>query len=478
MGDFRALIKDSFVYGGVNALTKLFSLFLTPLMTYQLTAEQFGTLDFYNPLISLFLTLSIFGLDSAVARFLYLNENEWHRKSVVKSAFLTQTLITTTLCVTLLLSYSTLLKPYFKDSPIFAPYMYMVFGIFAFTSPFRFVQNLLIWRKERNAYLKISIAFLILNFGFIVSGIFLFNDKVLGVLCGQFLAVLLVSFYAVAQLKPYAKARFDKKLTIQMLTYSSPLLLGAFVPALIPAFERYFINTHLSLVQVAHYGIGYRLASLLLLPLQSLNTAIGPFVLSMYKQNNSEQTLNVLASMVLVVGILMITALVIGAKWILPLLAPAEYSAGLIVVGPLGVYFLLDNVRSLVGVGIDLSMKTFWVIGIYVLTISILFVLLSWLTPLLGLTGVAYSLAGYGLLSMCIFTLTGNKLQSIRFNLFRIILISLIGAVLVSLIPHISTLLGGIALSMGLIILIGVGIQFECQKTVTQVLALIRTKGK
>ncbi len=66
----KFLASDSLVYGSIQAVSKFFAIFLTPILTRLLSKEEFGQLDSISNFMPLFIAIGILGMDSAVARFL------------------------------------------------------------------------------------------------------------------------------------------------------------------------------------------------------------------------------------------------------------------------------------------------------------------------------------------------------------------------------------------------------------------------
>ncbi|HHH54225.1 MAG TPA: hypothetical protein ENK91_11235, partial [Bacteroidetes bacterium] len=84
------LAKDSFIYGGGNAINKLISLLVFPLLTRYFSTGQYGILDSFYLIANLFTILLVFGQDSAVARYYYEYENIKQKKQVVSQSLLIQ----------------------------------------------------------------------------------------------------------------------------------------------------------------------------------------------------------------------------------------------------------------------------------------------------------------------------------------------------------------------------------------------------
>lgn len=419
---FRLLAKDSLVFGVLNAISKFFSLFLTPLFTSQLTKEEYGTMDIINQLMSISGTIIILGMDSAIARFYYKDESLENRKKIISIGFWVQ-MLTSILVVIFIVSLKVfILSIYLKQSykPSQDIYITIMALIIFLSTPLRFAQNLLIWTYERKKYIILVGGFIFLNFFSIVVSLYLIDNKLQAIFVGQIPSATIFSVLSILYIKKYLVFKAEIRLFLNMLKYGSPLLLLALIPALIPALDRYFISSYGGLEQVANYGIGYRIATLVALPISSINTALGPYILSIHKTEKAEIILNLICYIIILVITSLIILIIICAPQIVLILANIRYLPGIIVVAPLSYYFLIDMLKSICASGIDISMKTYWNLVLYPFSFFILFLLLKFLTPSFGIIGAASALFLSALLNFNLTTFVGKKVFHIKYNQFKI----------------------------------------------------------
>jgi len=428
-GKFKLLMRDSFVFGGLNAFTKFFSLFLTPILTRLLSKDQYGNMDILNPIMGIVATVIICGMDSAVARFYYKTEEEDERRSIISNGFYVQLMIGVLVGSFLFVFKKPLLQWYLGNSYHSAQesYLNMIICIILLATPIRYAQNLLLWTFKRKQYIILSVGYITSNFIGIVTAIYLCHDKVLGVFMGQVIPAFIFAILGFIYIKNNLVLSINKTMLGYMLKYGAPLLLVAFIPALVPSLDRFMINKYLGLSDVASYGIGYRVASLIAIPIMSINTAMGPFMLALHKEEGAEKLFNLIAYAIIIIIAILIMGMVIISPFIVKTLATEAYLPGLIVVVPLSFYFLTEMLRSISAVGIDLSMKTYWNLILYPTSVLILYTLLYFLTPRFGIIGTANSLAISSLCSFVMFTFVGTRLYPFKYNVIKKVLMLLIG---------------------------------------------------
>ncbi|SMC79109.1 lipopolysaccharide biosynthesis protein [Pedobacter nyackensis] len=478
-GRFKLLMKDSFVFGGLSAFTKFFSLFLTPILTRLLTKDQYGSMDILNPIMGIAATVIICGMDSAVARFYYKTEEVAERKQIISNGFWVQIIVS--LFVTSLLFFfkKPLLEWYLGDSyhPVQESYLNMIILIILFSAPIRYAQNLLIWIFKRKQYVILSVGYISSNFIGMIVAIYLYEDKVLGVFVGQVIPALFFAGIALFFIKDNLAFKINKEVLFPMLKYGAPLLIVAFIPALVPSLDRFMINKYLGLSQVATYGIGYRVASLIAIPIMSINTALGPFMLALHKEKNAEKLFNLLAYCIIIFISILIMGMVIVAPYIIKILATSAYLPGLIVVIPLSFYFLTEMLRSIGAVGIDLSMKTYWNLILYPIALLILFSLLTIMTKHFGIVGAANALMVSSLLSFLIFTFVGTQLYPFKYNLFKKVMVLVFAYAFSLLILNFGHLLGNTLAFITLFTFVILSYNLFLTKAErSQIVSVIRTK--
>jgi len=425
---FRFLAKDTVIYGGLSALTKFFSIFLTPVLTGFLAKEEYGNMDILNPILSTAATIIVFGMDSAVARFYYHTDDEMQRKLVISNAFWIQILVSAFILLLYSLFQEEFLNLYLgvNNSNKQADLLFIIMIIIFFSTPIRFAQNLLRWTFKRKQFLILSIGYIVTNFISIILFVKFMPDKLSAVYLGQIIPSFFFALLSLLFLRPYLLLKIEIRLLRKMLLYGFPLVIVAFIPALVPAMDRYVINKHLGLGDVANYGIGYRIASFVGIPILSINTALGPFILSLYKDNNAERIFNLVLSVIIISisTLIMITSII--SPLFLNILASKDFSAGLLVVPPLCFYLLLEMQRTISSVGIDLSLKTYWNLILYPLSTIFLYLILEMLTPRFGIFGTANALMISGIINYVLFTIVGTKLYPIKYNLADKILVMLL----------------------------------------------------
>lgn len=419
LGKLKVLLKDSLLFGGLNAFTKFFSLFLTPFLTRALDKSEYGNVDILMPLLGIAATIVVCGMDSAVGRFYYYNEDRQYRKSVISNAFWLQFFLATFVSALMFYYSPEILVLYLGETYQKGQELYLrIISLIVFLmTPLKFAQNLLIWCYRRKEYFFLSVGYVTVNFFSVVLCVLFIEDKIQGFFIGQVIPAFFFGIVAIYLIRKDLVWTIDRLILKKMLHYGIPLIMVALVPALIPSLDRYFVNKYLGLTEVATYGLGFRIATLVALPITSLNTALGPFIYAQYKEKHADKFFDVLLNLIIITVSVSIMVVALLSPILISFFATKEYLGALIVVVPLCFYFLVDMLRTLGAVGIDLSLKTYWNLFLYPVSLILLYGLLFSLTKYFGILGTSLALALSSIINFVLFSYTGMKLYNFSFNL-------------------------------------------------------------
>ena len=68
---FKFLLKDTFIFGLAQGLSRSFALITFPILSRNLNVSDYGLLDLFLTISGFIVIFLIFGQDSAVARYFY-----------------------------------------------------------------------------------------------------------------------------------------------------------------------------------------------------------------------------------------------------------------------------------------------------------------------------------------------------------------------------------------------------------------------
>jgi len=410
--------KDSVLYGSAAALSAMINLLLLPFLTRLFEKEEFGALDSMLVLGAAVVAFVTMGQDSSIARYFYETEDTHERKQIVAQGMLTQFVIGVGIVSGCWFFAAEILDAVYGIPEYGDVFRWMV-ASFPFLLLVRFSSNLLKWTFARYRFIVISfgssIAFLLLAllnvvyFDMGIRGYFL--AQVLGYGVFGLLGVWLCrEHFAVP--KHFAKGR-------EMLSYGGPYMVTAVATCLIPAVDRVMITNFLGLESTSLYGIGYRYAFLLMLPINAFLASWVPFSLAIYKESDAQETYN--RGLLLMTAALSLLSVVMLSviEPVIGLVAGPSYLPGQVATLPLLLAILVQTVSLVAGVGISLSKQTRFTMYGYLIGVlsSALFIWL--LVQQIGILGAAVGALLGRLVQAVAYVGFAYRVYPIRFALRR-----------------------------------------------------------
>lgn len=415
-GRLKFIAKDTVVYGGAVAVSRMLYVFIIPLLARVLTKDEYGVVDGLTVLSLVFGLIIIFGQDSAVARFFYEADDEETKRNVVTNAFFIQLFFSVFITAGLFF-YAEEISTQYLGRPGYSE----IFKVMALTVPFasavQFFQNLLKWVFLRKQFIMMAIgftiSFLLLTLLFVLH----YDYGIEGVFYAKFISSVAFSLLGFWYCRKYFTVPKKFKYSTQLMSYGWPFMLIGVFGALVPSVDRYFITDQLGLEVMAVYAIGFRVSSLLKLPVAGFQMAWGPFAFAIYKEDNADETYNNVLRYYTILLVLLGLATCLLAEPIILIFASAKYAESSIVIVPLIFSVIVDSLSWITSIGIGISKKTYhsasgYFIGLLATVGGILLLIEPY-----GIVGVAFAvLIGRTVLTITL-TLLSHKVYPIKFDL-------------------------------------------------------------
>ncbi|HBX52995.1 MAG: hypothetical protein A2275_12060 [Bacteroidetes bacterium RIFOXYA12_FULL_35_11] len=318
MSKIKGFIGETIVYGFGNVFSRFFAMLLIPIFTSYL-----GKTDYSN-FVMLQLTftfLSFFlALNSGVFFYYYEYENIRYRKFVFTSWFYYQVFI-----AGLIILFLIFLSPFFTNFFIInslninvIQWCLVLIGIQLLPYIIN-ITNINFFRIDRKPKYVVIIVLLesIFTLLLVYLSLVIFQLGLVGVVLAQILSRTLVCLFFIKKSFFYFNYKyFSSKLLKKIFTYSWPFIASSLFYIIILAADK-FIGTQ-SLINNEEVSI-LALSTQLVIPIVVLSDmirmAIGPYIMSIRKDNDAESTyqkvfdLSVFASSLVLVGIVLFTPL-------------------------------------------------------------------------------------------------------------------------------------------------------------------------
>lgn len=454
MSVLKKFVSQTVIYGLSTIASRILNFFLTPIYTTVYSPLVYGVFTKLYAWASIFNAIMAFGMETTFFR--YLNKKEGQKETVYSTTFFVIAFITLLFLSTAYIFINPIAawiqegkQTSLEDYTTYIKYFILILAVDAL-SVIPFARVRAEGRPGRYAIIKfINISsFILLNLFFIFGIPFIINNNLLFAdefanwyktewIGYVFISNLIASIVTFLLLLPEVlKLRFniDKKLLVEMFTYSWPILIANLSFIVNETSDKIFLGhllpEDISEQQVGIYGACSKIAIFMSIFIQAFRLGAEPFFFSTAKDKDAKSTYAIIMSYFIIVLTLIFVGLVANIE-ILKYFIGEAYWSGLNVVPILLLGYLSLGIYMNLSVWYKLSDQTKY--GLYisgtgaVLTIALNIVFI----PLWGfMASACISLAVY-LSMMFLSYLWGQKHYPIPYFVTKDLLYILIAIILV-----------------------------------------------
>ena len=274
MSDYRGLFKHSRNYLFATMATKALSFISIPVYTRLLTVEDYGIVNVFMSMVGIVAVLLTLSSEASISRYYYdAKDTDDFKRFVGTSIRLTSIilLVTTTIFVLGLNLIADIV-----DLPRRLTLCLVPVAIFNITNSI-FTQ---IYNPQMQSK-KIAIVSSIQSYSAfalsIVCILLIKEEKYYGYIYGNIIAMALLGFYMVRQIKPFYESCFDKKYVPYILKYCLPYIPDALSGIILAQFSKIFIGSNQGFALAGTYGFVVNIATLMMIVIQITNNAWVPY---------------------------------------------------------------------------------------------------------------------------------------------------------------------------------------------------------
>jgi O-antigen/teichoic acid export membrane protein len=307
LSGIKQLANQTIWYGLSNIVGRFINYLLTPILTYFYAPAQFGDISILFAYAAFLNIIFTYGMETSYFRFTQNVEE----KKVFNTAFTSLLLSTTLFCLLLLLPVQHVAN--FMEIGKHPEYVIYVVGIVAFDTlavlPFSKIR----FEGRPRKFALIKLINILINFGLVVFILYvlkpihqnnaksflggLYDPKIgIGYIFLAGLAASVVTLLLLSkEFKGYAPT-FDKKLFIELLVYSTPLIIVGFGGMINETIDRFMIVQRFhGTVEAAKsangiYSANNKLAILIVIFIQTFRMGAEPFFFKHSSKENAKET--------------------------------------------------------------------------------------------------------------------------------------------------------------------------------------------
>lgn len=389
----KKFAKDVIIYGVSSSITKFVGLLLVPVYTRVFSKEDYGTMELIVTIVALSTIFGMMQLESAVARYYYMEKNENDRKTMVSTAMWT-IIAVSLLFFLILLSFSTPLSKILFNSTIYSTIIIIGCLTIPFSNLTAFFSIIIQYKKRPVLYLLFQLLQVTVTISLTIYLVVFAKIGIVGVFWGQLAGFLSSVIFMVIYLREQLGFVWKYNALNKMMRYSLPLLPAVAGNMANSHLNRFIMLGYLSLAEIGLYGVALKISSVFHLISSAFKMAWGPFFWETLENNPDHRAVFKKVQTELSLLVLMIVVFVtLFSKEIIFILTTESYFPAAKLIGLLSLSIALTSIIvPLTGIGPGITKKTEYNTIIYFLGLTINIGSLFIIVPAIGLIGVPISM--------------------------------------------------------------------------------------
>lgn len=282
----RPLAGQVLVYGSGRLGLQLFSIVTLPVLTREFSPAEYGIVETISTFASIVVVVATLSLNSAVQRsyFDHPDDDSKGRRTVVSTGLWVTLGWSTALCLALVASARPLSRLFF-GTDAHGDLIALALVALPLTIAVTYLQDLLRLLQRPGLYVVVSFLLAGSTVAFVLWFVVVEDAGLRGVYLGGLAAApapLVASWWLVRRTLALT---FDFSELRVMLAYALPLIPVGAATWLMQFADRFFLLHYASVADVGLYGVGVRLANVLMLAVIAFATAWSPFVFDLYSRD-------------------------------------------------------------------------------------------------------------------------------------------------------------------------------------------------
>lgn len=459
--------KELFVsflsYGVSSALSKFIGVLLLPIYTHYYSSADYGIIDMIQTIISIVTVFGILQLETSLQRF-YYEVNERFRRIMASTLFIFTSILSLILVVLLQLFASKISILCF-DSDAYASSIIVASGIILLTNVSAVSFIIIRFMKKPFLFAGITLLQVIVTTG--ASLYFLYSDKgILAVFYGQLLGYLVLAIIQFLYLRKFYLFTFDITQLKQMLAFALPQFPARLGSIASSYANRFIMLGTLSISAIGIYSVALKCASAVSILQAAFIMSWFPFFYEQLKNPNHRELFRGLFKYICCGLGVVVVFMTLFSKEILQLIASSEFLEAYVLVGGLSLYLSLFIIKEYIDMGPRITKKTSYISYTFIITAIINISLLYFLTPIIGLNGIVWSMVFTNIFLVIMSWFISEKLYYIGFPkmIFLLYLLVTLGLALIIMYYPLSFIIR--ILLLGIVIILGIVEYLKLKKTV------------
>ena len=416
MKDF---FKTFIVYGLATFIDKLVVLFFIPVYAKHLTVQEFGNMDLVQSIISIVSIFVFLQLEASLQRYFY--EFDEKRLKLFASTIIYFVAILSVILILLFMAISFFSNPQIIFGSIPKDVLLLGMWQIPFICLYTLSTILLRFSKKYNLFFRIIIISFFVNILFPYFLVVKYQLGLKGFFQAQLASMLVVSVFSFYNARSYLVTSFSMKDLKIALNYALPQFPARIGNVLNSYANRFAITGFMDTYSLGIFALAIKISSVIQIIYHFFISFWNQIIFEIKSKENHREILILMFQVVNALVFFIISILSLFSEDIVDLISK-KFSKGYYLIGIISFSFGLLIVKEVIDIGPKYLMKSKY------LTIntafSVFFNILSLLilVPLLGLFGVGLSFVISNSSLLIVSWYNSNKLYTISFNYFNLII--------------------------------------------------------
>ena len=386
--NIKLLAQNTIIYGIGNVALRASAFLLIPLYTHALSVKDFGILSTLLITMQLMIMLMTLGMQNTLLRFFKEYENKNLMNGLVGTSILINLLIGVLLILILVIFFQSPFRILLHAQYV---YEYLLLTSLAALVQTITLQGMSYYRAKDKA-LRFTVISILSAILLIVSNLILllvFKLGIKGVFYSSIVSYsIILTFVAIDVFWRQTGFAIVIKIFPKLFRFGYPLAFSMLGQLVITSSSIYFISYYQGPEVVAVYSLGYRFAMIMGIILTlPFRLAMQPFIFNNVDSPSIKETLSRLFDYFFIAFAFISFCVLLGARLLLPVIAPPEYSGAFFLIPLLFPLLACDGLFIFGEILLHIENKTH-IIGSTVGMCAILSLILNYLlVPLMGCHG-------------------------------------------------------------------------------------------
>lgn len=386
----KFLAKDSVIYGVGGAVNKALTLITFPLLARHFSVIDYGVIDLLTAWTALIVVWLIFGQDSAVARYFYEDVDTPTRRQTLSQSL-------TCLCAVMIVALPPAwlaAEPLARWVGLERPDSVALIRLAILQAPFfvfaSFAQGMLKWTLQRWKFLFISIGMAVVTLGGLVIGMVFFDLTVVAVFIVYLITRAIFAVFGLWFIREWLTWPSGWARLRRILPFAIPYGVICIIASLIPVLERSLVDGVVGPVALGLYAAGAKVAMLMMLPINAIETSWGPFSVMLHREAGIDRTYSLVLRIICLLMFSAVLGLTAIADFTVSLLASARYEGAGVVTFALAMALAVQLTGTVAGAGIVFAKRSYLLLYGYLAMLVVAGAAIPLLATSFGMVGVAW----------------------------------------------------------------------------------------